>query len=178
MKIMPAALSDLDEIEELLDSAFGPDRRSRTAYRLREGAEPLPHVSLVARDRGRLVGSIQFWSIELEALDHSIHALTLLGPVASAVDRRGEGIGSRLLRSGIGIADVLGLGPLVLIGDPELYQRFGFDSQATGGWTLPGPFEARRLLARIPHHTVLPAAGCLRAGTPAIAGAGRAGRAA
>ena len=39
----------------------------------------------------------------------------------------------------------------MLIGDPEYYGRFfGFSAEATAGWRLPGPVEARRLLARGP----------------------------
>jgi predicted N-acetyltransferase YhbS len=46
-------------------------------------------------------------------------------------------------------AEASGADPLVLIGDPEYYGRFfGFTTEATGGWELPGPVERHRLLAR------------------------------
>jgi predicted N-acetyltransferase YhbS len=39
-------------------------------------------------------------------------------------------------------------GALMMIGDPEYYGRFfGFSPEYTGAWRLPGPVEARRLLA-------------------------------
>jgi predicted N-acetyltransferase YhbS len=46
-----------------------------------------------------------------------------------------------------------GAAPMMLVGDPEYYERFGFSAQRTGAWRLPGPFEPRRLLARgdVPH---------------------------
>ena len=48
-------------------------------------------------------------------------------------------------------AAVPGADALMLIGDPEYYGRFfGFSAEATAGWRLPGPVEARRLLARGP----------------------------
>ena len=49
-----------------------------------------------------------------------------------------------------------------MIGDPDYYGRFwGFTADATGGWTLPGPFEAHRLLARGATPAVLPEKGML-----------------
>ena len=51
--------------------------------------------------------------------------------------------------------------PMVMIGDPEYYQRFGFYAHATQGWELPGPWERRRLLLRNAHHAPLPAIGDL-----------------
>ena len=36
--------------EQLLDAAFGPDRTTRTAYRIREGLERLGNVSFAALD--------------------------------------------------------------------------------------------------------------------------------
>jgi predicted N-acetyltransferase YhbS len=50
---------------------------------------------------------------------------------------------------------------MVMIGDPEYYGRFGFSADATAGWTMPGPWEPRRLLARNPAGHRLPAAGFL-----------------
>jgi predicted N-acetyltransferase YhbS len=35
-----------------------------------------------------------------------------------------------------------------MVGDAEYYGRFGFSADSTGGWILPGPWEAHRLLAR------------------------------
>ncbi len=37
--------------------------------------------------------------------------------------------------------------PLMLIGDPAYYGRFGFTAARTGEWRLPGPYEQHRLLA-------------------------------
>jgi predicted N-acetyltransferase YhbS len=51
--------------------------------------------------------------------------------------------------------------PAVLIGDPEYYEPFGFTAEATGLWELPGPFERRRLLARLDEGQTLPTTGML-----------------
>ncbi len=41
MEITPEAPEDRDDIERLLDLAFGPDRAGKTVYRLRDGVAPI-----------------------------------------------------------------------------------------------------------------------------------------
>ena len=75
------------------------------------------------------------------------HGGRLVGPVAVRPDRQRDGLGRLLMTAMI---DSVGPdAPLMLIGDPEYYERFfGFTARHTGQWRLPGPFEPRRLLAR------------------------------
>jgi predicted N-acetyltransferase YhbS len=162
MNLTPAGAADRADIELLLDAAFGPDRRARTAYRLREGVEPYRGLSLVAREHGRLVGSIQYWPCALWD-GAAAHGVTLLGPVAVAPDLQGTGLGKRLMRASLEVADACGHDAILLIGDPEYYGRFGFSADATAGWAAPGPVERRRLLARLAPGASLPAEGELRA---------------
>lgn len=161
MDIMPAGAADRADIEHLLDLSFGMDRHGRTAYRLREGVAALPGLSLVARDGGNIVGSIQYWPIEL-AVAGQAYPVTLLGPVAAHPERQGEGIGTALMHASLAIADAWGHESILLIGDPEYYGRFGFSADATAGWSVPGPVERRRLLARLTGGMKLPLSGELR----------------
>ena len=56
--------SDQPLIEQLLDIAFGIERRVKTSYRLREGSTPADGLSLVVRDAEvGLAGSISFWPL-------------------------------------------------------------------------------------------------------------------
>ena len=56
MKITPETPEDRDDIERLLDLAFGPDRAGKTVYRLREGVEPIPELCTVIREGAVLKG--------------------------------------------------------------------------------------------------------------------------
>lgn len=134
-----------DAVEALLDAAFGSDRHGRTAYRVRTGMAPIPHLSFAAVEEGQLVGSIQCWPVALHQDDGTSAPLIMVGPVAVSPERQNVGIGRALMRRAIEAAQ--GDAPLMLIGDPEYYAQFGFDAQATGQWRLPGPFETHRLLA-------------------------------
>lgn len=148
IQIVPAAPADFAEIETLLDAGFGPARRNRTAYRLRDNGAPLSALSFVARDGDTLVGSLQCWPLQVRGVSGSVLPLTLLGPVVTAADRQGEGIASRLMHASLTAADASGAPPVLLIGDAPFYGRFGFSATPTAGWHLPGPVDPARLLLR------------------------------
>jgi predicted N-acetyltransferase YhbS len=156
-------------VESLLDRAFGPDRRTRTAYRVREGVSADPELSFAALDGGRLIGTIQCWPIALLRDDGGATPLTMVGPVAVEPSRQRDGIGRRLMRASLAAAGRTGAeDALMLIGDPEYYGRFfGFTADRTAAWRLPGPVEARRVLAR--GNRVPDAAGLLGARVPVAA---------
>lgn len=144
MRIDPLAPADTAAVDALLDEAFGTDRHTRTAYRLREGAAPLPHLSLAAREDG-LIGSIQCWPVLFVDAAGRATPLVLLGPVAVSAAYRDRSIGSTLIRTVLARAGPV---PVMLVGDQSYYGRFGFTADHTSGWTLPGPVERERLLAR------------------------------
>lgn len=152
-------------IEAVLDRAFGPDRHARTAYRIREGMDWLPGLSLAALDAdGLLVATIQCWPIGLQTKAGQV-PLVMVGPVAVVPERQGEGFGVGLMSAMIAEDARLAAGggalPQVLIGDPEYYGRWGFSDAFTGGWRCPGPYEPRRLLARGTALAAMPAEGIL-----------------
>lgn len=145
--LVPLADVPAQEVETLLDAAFGTDRHGRTAYRVREGMGVIPGLSFAVVEDGMLVGSIQCWPVALAGDDGSSVPMVMVGPVAVSPARQNVGIGRALMWKAIEVAQAAGE-PLMLIGDPEYYAQFGFDADATTRWRLPGPFEQRRLLAR------------------------------
>ncbi|WP_422396617.1 GNAT family N-acetyltransferase [Sphingomonas profundi] len=146
--IVPLGQADPAAVETLLDEAFGADRHRRTAYRLRQGVAWLPALSFAAIEDGGLVGTIQCWPIALSPAAGPPRPINLVGPVAVQPGRQRDGLGRRLMQA---MLDAAGdRADLVLIGDPEYYGRFfGFTADATGGWSVPGPVERHRLLARL-----------------------------
>ena len=139
-----------DAVEKLLDDAFGIDRHQKTAYLLRQVTAVIDRLSFAILDGQPLVGSIQCWPVAIDTT-----SLILVGPVAVSPHRQNQGIGRQLMSatfSALKPADP----PMVMIGDPNYYRRFGFLAVETGGWTLPGPWETERLLLRNPLHQRLP----------------------
>lgn len=150
-------------VEALLDRAFEPTRKTRTAYKVREGTDWLPALSFAAIDgAGHLVGSIQCWPVALTDPAGRKHPLIMVGPVAVLPEAQGLGYGQALMSTALAALDPRAPLPQVMIGDPEYYGRFwGFSNTHTEGWSLPGPYEQRRLLARASNPAVLPKAGML-----------------
>lgn len=160
VEIIPLSQVAPDAIEALLDAAFGSDRFGRTAYRLRAGVNWLAGFSVAATEAGQLVGTLQCWPVALTgAADERIAPLMMVGPVAVDPEWQGRGIGRQMMDHVIARADAAAPAALMMIGDPEYYGRFwGFSADETGAWRLPGPVEARRLLARAANGHAVPAA--------------------
>ena len=168
--LIPLDQVDPAAVEHLLDRAFGPDRRGRTAYAIRRGTEWLPALSFAALDaEDALVGTIQAWPVALTAAGGDgklrTHPLIMVGPVAILPGRQGRGFGRALMaaqKETIGAAAIDPAAPLpqVLIGDEPFYGKFGF-VEAPRGWQCPGPWDPDRLLVRGASLALLPPAGML-----------------
>ncbi len=148
LTLTPLTEADPQAVEALLDAAFGTDRRGRTAYRLREGASPLPALSFAAWDDRRLVGTLQSWPVTLQTSAGN-EPLVMVGPVAVAPDAQSKGVGKAMMAALIEAADRIGSDALMMIGDPDYYNRWDFTAARTGGWRIDGPYEQHRLLARL-----------------------------
>ena len=150
-KIVPLSHIAETDIEALLDKAFGADRKTRTAYKLRAGTRAIELLSFAALDEtGSLIGTLQCWPVRIENADGAADAMTLVGPVAVLPDLQRGGVGKFLMSHLIDASEEFGHQALMMIGDPEYYGRFfGFTAEHTAGWKLPGPVERHRLLARI-----------------------------
>lgn len=151
--------------ELLLDAVMGPDRKLKSSELLRTGQLPADDLALVARDAGgALVGTVRLWHVTAGRKNGIAIPALLLGPLA--VDRRFQsaGVGRALMSRAIGRAAKRGHGAIVLVGDPEYYGRFGFTAAHTSRLSMPGPFEARRLLGlELRDGSLAGAAGCIEA---------------
>jgi predicted N-acetyltransferase YhbS len=163
LNLIPLDAVDPALVEALLDRAFEPERKQRTAYKLRTGVDWLPGLSFSAIDGDeQLVGTIQCWPVALTDPAGKRHPLIMVGPVAVDPAAQGLGYGKALMTATLSALSPEAPLPQVMIGDPEYYGRFwGFANTHTGGWDLPGPFERQRLLARCDNTAMLPGAGML-----------------
>ena len=50
------------------------------------------------------------------------------------------------MRLAVARAGMIGHRGIILVGDPEYYERFGFTADPTGGLIMPAPVERRRFL--------------------------------
>lgn len=92
-----------------------------------------PFVSLVAVDRGAIVGHIACSPAAL--VPHPAVRVMGLAPVAVVPPRQKQGIGSALVRAGLDACRHAGAGAVILIGFPDYYGRFGFVPASRFGLT-------------------------------------------
>ncbi|MFQ5957752.1 MAG: GNAT family N-acetyltransferase [Alphaproteobacteria bacterium] len=129
-------------IERLLDLSFGPDRRLRPSYRLRDGIAPVENLGFIARDGRRVVGTLRFWPVTVGG---AVPAL-LLGPLAVHPDDRRRGIARALIERGLDDARRLGHRIVVAVGDQHVFAPFGFFPAHAAGIAMPGLVEKARVL--------------------------------
>ncbi|WP_158814332.1 GNAT family N-acetyltransferase [Methylocapsa sp. S129] len=139
--IEPETPADVEAIERLNERVFGPGRFAKTAYRLREEAEPDPTLSFVARVGTLLVGANRMTPIligETPAL--------LLGPLIVEPVFRSQGIGEALVTRSLEAARQAGAKLSILVGDEPYYARMGFKRAPAGRLQMPGPVDPARVL--------------------------------
>jgi predicted N-acetyltransferase YhbS len=139
----PVAPVDLPAIAKLHARVFGPGRFTRTAYRVRESAPPISRYCRLAFLDGRMVAAVRFTDVTIGGAGRAL----LLGPLAVDPDFAGKGFGRQLIAEALEAAKADGVRLVVLVGDEPYYGRFGFRPVPPGQITLPGPVDARRLLA-------------------------------
>ncbi|WP_068545329.1 GNAT family N-acetyltransferase [Thalassotalea crassostreae] len=84
-------------------------------------------VSLVAVEDNNIVGHIAFSKVLVDGQDKQYFGLA---PVTVLPSKQGRGIGKALIEAGLERIKSIGGRTVVLLGEPEYYQRFGFRNYA------------------------------------------------
>lgn len=142
--ITPERHQDADAIELLLDQSFGPAWRIKPSSQFRIGAPPLPGLDLVARSGDEIIGSVRYSRVRIGAGQPAV----MLGPLAVALAHREIGIGTALMWQSLDLAAWANHRIVLLTGDTEFHDRFGFSAATDQGIFLPG-FENRLLVTEL-----------------------------
>jgi putative acetyltransferase len=116
-------------------AAFGQAAEANLVDALRHEQGFRPELSLVAVLDDVLVGHIVFGPIQV-----GTSSALSLAPLAVMPDYQNRGIGSKLVAAGLEECRRLDLGPVIVLGHPEYYPRFGFERASIRG--ILCPFEA------------------------------------
>lgn len=125
--IEPTMPDDEPAIERLLRAAFEDGVEAELAAVLRDGEDLRAGCSMVAREDG-VVGYAAVSNASV--VDAPGVELAVLGPVAVAPERQGDGVGTALVRETLGACKRSGCDAVVLEGDSDFYERFGFEPAA------------------------------------------------
>src|ERR1044071_9574131 len=127
--------------EALLDLAYGPQRHRKPSCRLRKGRKPADGLSLVAVEKGRIVGIVRLWHVEAGRGRPAL----LLGPLAVHPDAGKRGIGGALMQRALDEAARREHAAVLLAGGAGYYGRFAFIADKTQTLRLVGADPARLL---------------------------------
>ena len=139
--------ADVAAVREVNRRAFGREQEARLVDRLRGAGHE--RLSLVAEEEGRVLGHIVFSDAVIRTESNEVAALAL-GPVAVVPERQGRGIGSALIREGLGLCSEAGHRIVVLLGHPNYYPRFGFSAELAGNLSSRYSGEAFMALELMP----------------------------
>ena len=138
LEIRDSTPSDLQQIESLYPKAF-PDEDLLPVVRalLKEAAGVL---SLVAREGTGVVGHVIFTDCRVAG---SGLRVAMLAPLGVVPDHQRQGVGGRLVRTGLQRLKDAGTDRVFVLGDPNYYGRFGFRADDRVAPPYPLPEEYR-----------------------------------
>jgi putative acetyltransferase len=129
---------DIRKIREVNEQAFGKSHEADILDKLRRNCDDL--LSLVAVVHKQLVGHILFSPATVESEDRTVEGMGL-APMAVLPTYQRQGIGSELIRTGIGKLESRGCPFVIVLGHAEYYPRFGFEPACRYGlrseWEVP-----------------------------------------
>lgn len=134
MEIRPETPADIPAIYQVNCAAFGRPSEADLVDRLRQGC---PIHSFVAVEAGEVVGHLCLSPVTLSP-DCGCSGWGL-APVAVLPAWQRQGIGSQLVQYSLQACAALGVEAVFVLGDPQFYERFGFQTAKNQGFTCEYP---------------------------------------
>ena len=104
---------------------------------LRKTVDYNSKLSLVAETKDTIVGHILFYPIKIK--NKKQWTVLSLAPMAVLPQYQKKGIGSKLIKRGIRLAEEHGYEAVIVVGHPKYYPRFGF--KPASNWRIQLPFD-------------------------------------
>lgn len=121
---------DLKTIREVNRRAFGQRQEADLVDKLRQNYHDL--LSLVAVIQNEVVGHILFTPVTIESAARTVQGMGL-APMAVLPEYQRQGIGSKLVRSGIEQLKKRQCPFIIVLGHAEYYPRFDFEPASRYG---------------------------------------------
>ena len=143
--ILEEKIEDCNEVENLLNLVFTPQRTMLGSYYFRKNVLKVGFLcKVIKNDFGHIVGSIRYWPVCIGTKKLSC---LLLGPLAVHPICQGEGLGAALVLETLVLAEKNGWERIIIVGDEPYYSRFGFKKKLAKDLIFPKRINQDRLLA-------------------------------
>jgi predicted N-acetyltransferase YhbS len=138
-------IDDDYDVEQIVKNIFGPGRFAKTAYRLREAKDYKHLFGLVTENHlNKIVATVRI--APLKGYDDTV----ILGPIAVDSALRNMGLGMALMHQAEQeCLKYPHIKRIVLIGDPEYYNRFGFFTENAKDILFSAPVNKNRILGKM-----------------------------
>jgi len=123
-------------------AAFGGEEESELVRQLMDDPSAAPVLSLIAHIDEKAVGHILFTRAEIKDGSSSITA-SILAPLAVIPESQKQGIGGKLIETGLEILRKQGTDLLLVLGFPEYYTRHGFEPAMPHKLIAPYPIPEK-----------------------------------
>ncbi|MCT4662455.1 MAG: N-acetyltransferase [Tissierellales bacterium] len=122
---------DFREVENLTREAFWnlyhPGCTEHfVIHKLRESSAFIKELDFVAYHDSLIVGNIMYSKAKVLNNDGYESEVLCMGPLSVLPSYQGKGIGSMLMKHTLRVAKDLGFNAVIIFGDPNYYNRFGF----------------------------------------------------
>lgn len=138
------------QLENLLDAAFGADRLLKSSYKLRESSVKIDELSKLKIETNIDGQEVLLASIAYYQLQMGSQKALLLGPLAVSPNCQGKGYGQAIMADTIAkaktLAKIKGWQFIILIGDLDYYTKIGFKRVPMGTIDYPNPVDEARIL--------------------------------
>ncbi|RZB31559.1 MAG: putative acetyltransferase [Desulfobacteraceae bacterium Eth-SRB2] len=121
---------DIDEVRLLNDKTFGQPVEGRIVDKLRKSCHGI--LSLVAISNNKIVGHIMFSPVTIKTQEGVIQGMGL-APMAVLPELQNQGIGSQLVKEGLGMINNTECPFVIVLGHEKYYPRFGFQRASKYG---------------------------------------------
>jgi putative acetyltransferase len=151
VKIRAEKKEDYEKITEINTLAFHQPNEGKMVEALRKNPRFLPELSLVAFSDNEIIGHVLFFPVDIKTASERITVLSL-APIAVHPTYQKQGVGKKLIHTGIAKARQLPFPAIIVLGHPSYYPCFGFVRASTWGIILPfeAPDEASMVLVLHP----------------------------
>lgn len=157
MQIRPENPQDFAAVADINIQAFGRNEEAVIVALLRQRPSYTPKFSLVAEEKGQLLGHALFTPCQV-VYAGALRRMIILAPIAVHPNAQKQGVGAALIREGHRIAQTEGFEAAMLLGHPTYYPRFGYETGVFGASSVSvSDFEENQLESRAPLASDMPA---------------------
>ena len=122
--------SDLQEVLAIHKLAFGQtdevEHIQKLVQDLLSDESAKPYLSLLALEDDIPVGHVLFTNVRIENSTKPVPS-SILAPFAVIPEAQRKGVGRRLIKEGARILSERGVCLVFVLGDPDIYNRYGFE---------------------------------------------------